>query len=327
MIKNKGFFRNWMVVLSMMLFTVSLHAQTLNEVIEAFNAGAEELNAGNFEAAISKFEATIEQATALGTEGDEMKARAEEQIPPIFYRIAMDKYKARDIEGAIAGVEDAVKACDQYGNDDIKDKSLKYIPQLYKAVGNSQIKSEDFQAALASFEKAIAYDPDYARAIYGKAMVYRKLNNEAAMISAMEKAIEVGGATGDEKTVEAATKTLKDHYVNNGKISFMAEEYEDAISYFESSFRYDRTDAEPYYLICVIHGKNGEFEKVVEYGLKALEYEENDTDRQARIYYELGNAYLSLVEYDKACDAYSHALVEPYLNTVKHKMETVLNCK
>ena len=91
---KKGNFRTGIAVIAVMLITVSLNAQTINEVIEAFNAGAAEMNAGNFEGAVAGFESTIEQATALGAEGDEMKTKAEAQIPPIHYRMAMDAYKA-----------------------------------------------------------------------------------------------------------------------------------------------------------------------------------------------------------------------------------------
>jgi tetratricopeptide (TPR) repeat protein len=327
MTKSTGHFRKWIAVISAMLIALSITAQPINEVIEAFNAGAAEMNAGNFEAAIAGFEVTIEKATALGAEGDEMKLKAEGQIPPIHYRIAMDKYKAKDIAGAITSFENAVAASDQYGNDDIKGKSLRYIPQLYNAVGNSQVKSEDFEGAISSFDKALEYQPDYARAIYGKALVYRKQNDESSMITTMETVIAVGNATGDEKTAAAATKTLKDHYVNNGKISFQAEEYEDAIAYFEKSFKYDDQDPEPYFLITVIHVKQEAPEKVIQASEKYLAFNEDDVDKKARIYFELGNAYMTLVEYEKACEAYSNALIEPYLNTVKHKMENVLNCE
>ena len=64
MSKRKGNFRTLFGVLVMTLSTLSLGAQTINEVIESFNAGAAEVTAGNFEAAISSFESTIEQATA-----------------------------------------------------------------------------------------------------------------------------------------------------------------------------------------------------------------------------------------------------------------------
>ncbi|MFC2080815.1 tetratricopeptide repeat protein [Bacteroidota bacterium] len=323
---RKGNFRKYFSVLLIAVFAVSLNAQTtITEVINAFNAGAEEVNAGNFEGAIAQFESTISIADELGAEGDEMKANATGQIPALHYRMAMDTYKAKDIPGAIGKFEATVAACDKYGNDEIKAKSLKYIPQLLNAQGNSQVKSGDFDAAIASFDKAIGYKPDYARAIYGKALVYKKQDNDSEMIAAMEKAIEVGTSAGDEKTIAAATKTLKDHYENAGKLAFKAEDYEEAIKNFETSYKYDGKDAEPYYLTCVIYGKQEEFEKAVEYGLKAAELEEEAN--QAKIWYEVGNAYTNLVEYEKACDAFSKALVEPYLASVKHKMDNVLKCQ
>jgi len=323
---RKGSFRKYFSVMILVLITLSMNAQTtITEVINAFNAGAEQVNAGDFNAAIAKFEETIALADELGTEGDEMKANAMAQIPALNYRMAMDTYKAKDIPGAITKFEATVEACDKYGNDNIKAKSLKYIPQLYNANGNTQVKGGDFEGALASFDKAIEYKPDYARAVYGKALVYKRQNDEVNMLATMRKAIEVGNAAGDSKTTAAANKTLKDHYMNAGKIAFKAEDYEEAIKNFEASYAYDAENAEPYYLTCVIYGKQSEFEKAIEYGIKAAQYEE--ADDQAKIWYEVGNAYMSLVEYEKACDAFSKALVEPYLNTVKHKMDNVLNCQ
>lgn len=327
MLKRKGKFRTLFSVLVMALYTLSINAQTINEVIESFNAGAAEVTAGNFEAAITNFESTIDQATALGAEGDEMKAKAEEQIPALYYRMALDTYKAKDIPGAIAKFEQTVVACDKYGNEDVKGKSLKYIPQLYNSNGLAQLKSEDYEGAISSFDKAIEYQPDYARAIYGKGMVYRKQNDEANMIATLEQAVEVGNASGDDKTSEAATKVLKDHFLNGGKLAFKDENYADAVSNFESSLKYDPEDAEAYYLICVSQGRQGDFEKAVEAGTKALEYEEEDAEKKAKIYYELGNAYVNLVEYDKACAAFKNCLMEPYTASVKHQMDNVLKCQ
>jgi tetratricopeptide (TPR) repeat protein len=327
MLKRKGNFRNLISVLVMALITITLNAQTINEVIESFNAGAAEVTAGNYEAAIASFETTIEQATALGAEGDDMKVNAEGQIPPLYYRMAMDTYKAKDIPGAIVKFEETVAASEKYGNNDVKEKSLKYIPQLYNSNGNTQLKAGDFEGAIASFDKAVEYQPDYAKAIYGKGLVYRKQKDQENMVATLEKAIEVGNAAGDEQTVSAATKLLIDGYVNAGKLAFKNENYADAISNFESSFKYDPENAEAYYLICVIQGRQGDFEKAVETGAKALEYEEDDADKKARVYYEVGNAYVNLVEYDKACAAFKNCLVEPYTASVKHQMDNVLKCQ
>ncbi len=318
--------RKLSLLLGMAVITVSLNAQpTLTDVINAFNSGAEEVNAGNFESAIGKFEETIALAEELGEEGNEMKTSAMQQIPALHYRMATDSYKAKDISGAITGFEKTVESCDRYGNDAIKEKALKYIPQLYNAQGKAELKAEDYQAALASFAKAFEYKPDYAQAVYYQGLAYSKLEDDENMISCMDKAMDIGTSSGDEKTAAAAAKTLKTHFVNAGKLAYKDKDYEAAIGFFESSYKYDAEDPDPYYITCVIYGEQGEFEKAVEYGLKAVQYEK--AEDQAKIWYEIGNAYMNLVEYDKACDAFSKALVEPYLKTVQHKMENVLNCQ
>ena len=133
------------------VISANINAQTINEVIETFNAGAELVNNGSFEEAVLKFEECIDLATKLGTEGDEMKGKAQGQIPNLYYRMAMDNFKAKDIDGAIQKFEETVTACEKYGNDEIKEKSVKYIPQLYYLKGNSHVKKEEYQEAQLNF--------------------------------------------------------------------------------------------------------------------------------------------------------------------------------
>ncbi len=316
------------LILTIVSFAFTVSAQVdINEVIEAFNAGAGELNSGNFEVAIIKFEECIDLATQLGTEGDEMKAKAEEQIPQLFYRIASDLYKQKDIDGAITKFEETVEACDKYGNEDIKAKAEKYIPTLYYSKGNSHIKNEEYDEALASFDRAIEYKPDYARAYYGKGLVYKKLEDDEKMIEALDKAIEAGNAANDQKTIITARKAARDHYVLKGMLAMKEEDYESAITNFNTSFNYVPENSDPHYYLSVIYNKQLEYDKAAEHANKAIEFSQEDENGNARIYYELGNAYMGLVEYGKACEAFSHALVEPYEKTVRHKMENVLNCQ
>jgi tetratricopeptide (TPR) repeat protein len=315
-------------IVGILLFVSTLiNAQTLNEVINVFNAGADEVNAGNFEAAIAKFEECIRMANELGAEGDEVKARAQEQIPTIHYRIALDTYKEKDIGGAISWFEKTVEACDKYGNEDIKEKSLNYIPQLYYAQGSTQFRNEEIEEALESFNKAIEYKPDYSRAFLGKGLVYKKMEQEENMFSALDQAIETGNSSGDDQTAAAAAKTARDYLVVEGMKALKAEDYSSAIDFFNASFKYDDQYADPYYYLAAIYNKQLEYEKAAENAQKALEHDDNEPEKKARIYYELGNAYVGLVEYEKACEAYTNALYEPYTNVAKHKMENVPGCQ
>jgi tetratricopeptide (TPR) repeat protein len=303
------------------------NAQTINEVIEAFNAAAEDVNTGNFESAISKFENCINLATQLGAEGDEMKAKAEGQIPALYYKLAIDAYKAKDYEGAIEQFEQTVVVCDQYGNEDLKSKSLKYLPSLHYVVANEKYKEDDFESAMTHFDKAIEYNPEYAKAYFGKGLVYQKKEDTDHMLSTFEKTIEVGNASGDEKTADFASQKIRDHYYSIGSLAVKDEDFQTAVDNLTRSLEYDAEFSEPYYLLSVMYNKEMEYQKAAENAEKALQYDQTEPQLKARIYYELGNAYIGLVEYDKACEAFSNALHEPYTNTVQYKMENVINCE
>lgn len=316
------------IILTTFLFlTAALNAQTINEVITAYNAGAEFVNTGSFEAAISKFEECIQLASQLGAEGDEMKLKAEGQIPALYYRIASDKYKEKDIDGAITFFEKTIEACNQYGNEEFKVKSINFVAQLYNTKGNAHFKNEELDKALASFDKSIFYMPDYAKAYYGKGLVYKKMNDEANMLSMLDKAIETGKTSADDKTTEAAVKTARDYYVIGGVNAMKTEDYETAFKCFDASMKYDDKYSEPYYRLAVIYNKQLEYDKAAENALKAIEYDNSESEKKARLYFELGNAYVGMVEYQKACDAFKNALYEPYTSNVKYKMENVLKCE
>lgn len=315
------------VLTTFLFLTAMLNAQTINEVITSFNAGAEQVNTGNFEAAISKFEECIQNATQLGPEGDEMRLKAQEQIPVLYYRLASDKYKEKDIDGAITLFEKTIETCNQYGNEEVKGKSINFVAQLYYTKGNTHFKNEELDKALASFDKAILYMPDYAKAYYGKGLAYKKMNDEANMLAMFDQAIETGKASADDKTTEAAVKTVRDYYVIAGVNAMKTEDYETAFKSFNASMKYDDKYAEPYYRLAVIYNKQLEYEKAAENALKAIEYDTSESEKKARLYFELGNAYVGMVEYQKACEAFKNALYEPYTESVKYKMENVLKCE
>jgi tetratricopeptide (TPR) repeat protein len=109
-------------------------------------------------------------------------------------------------------------------------------------------------------------------------------------------------------------------------MAFNAEDYTTVIEMSNKSLGYDSEFSDPYYYMARIYNKDLEYDKALENAQKALDYE-TDEEKKPRIWFELGNAYVGIVEYEKACEAFSHCLVEPFESTVRHKMENVLNCQ
>lgn len=303
-----------------------LNAQTtINDVINTFNDGAQLVSDGSFEDAVTKFEECYNLATELGEEGNNMKTKAAEQIPALHYRMAMDNYKARDIEGAIAKFKDAMKAGNKYGDEEIAGKSEKYIPQLYNLVGKTYVRQDKSELALSSFDSALVWNPEYAQAIFNKGMVYKASDDNEKMISLMDESIKVGKNTGDDKTVQAASEVMREYYSDKAIAAINSENDEVALEMSDKSLQYDKEFSDPYYYKALIYNKQQEYDMALENAQKALDYADEETNT-SRIYFELGNAYSGNVDYQKACDAFSKCTREPYLSRAKHKKE-VLSCQ
>ncbi len=142
------------------------------------------------------------------------KEKAEQQLPLLYYTVALNSYKKKDFDAAIAGLNEAKAVADKYGNKEISAKSEKIIPQFYYAKGSSEYKSKEYETALASLDKAAELNPKYAKPYLVKATIYKAQNDTENMLMACDKAIEVG-SSGDKKTAESAKKLAKNTSFNN----------------------------------------------------------------------------------------------------------------
>ncbi len=310
-----------------MAFSLNAQEITLTQVVEAFNAGAEKVNSGEFEAAIDHFNKSIDLAEQLGEEGEEMKARAESQIPPLHYRIGLDLYKAKDIQGAVKKFEDAIEASEKYGHEEIRAKAEKIIPQLYNALGNAYFKQQDYQKAVENFNMATRHDPGYARAYFGKGLACKQLGNNDAMLQSMKKAIETGRESGDDRTAERARNTAGDYLLFQGEVSKKAEEHDEAISLLQQSLEYKPGNPDAYLQMAKIYNKQLEYNQALEMAQEGLDSGPGDEIKEAALYFEKGKAYTGLVEYEKACDAYKKSARGPFQDAAFYKINNVLKCE
>lgn len=349
-----------LLIFLLLILPAYARSQTLNDAITVYNAGADLIDKGALPEAITKFEECIKLATKLGAEGDDVKTKAQNQIPNLYFKISVDAYKTASIDETVKKFEETITACDKYGNNEIKNKSLNYIGLLSYTKGTMCVKNEDYTGAIANFDRAIEIIPVNAKAYYGKTLVYRKIGDENKMLEFYGRTIEAAGKSGDTITSAIATKSIRDYYYAKARLAIKKEVYDTAFIMLANTLEYDSTFAEPYYLMAVIYNKQQEYDKAVEKATKAIEHDgtspdpyyllaviynkqqeydkavekaskalelEPDTARQPKMYFELGNAYMGDVDYDKACEAFKKCLVEPFEKTARYKMENVLNCK
>ena len=313
--------------------SVAIFAQTpMDPVIEKFNEGAAKVNGGDFKNAISDFDEVILLAESVGTDANDLKLKAQEQLPVLHYQVATGFMKQKKFEEAIPSLEKTVELAELYGNNQsTKEKALKYLPQLLTGVGSQKYKDQDFTAAMQLFDETIKYDGSFAKAYLGKGLIFADQFKEKEMIEYLGKCIELSNAAGDEKTRDLAQIRLGAYYTSQGNLDMADIDPEDpdfgyAIESFEKAVSYNAAAADAYYMLAVIWNKENEFDKAVDNCKKALTSETDET-KIAAINYELGNAYFNSAEYTLACEAFNKALVGPFSEQAQTKKEKIPGCE
>lgn len=321
------------IALAFVSFSLATYAQKpIDAVIAKFNEGAALVNSGDFKNAISDFEEVITLAEKVGAEGNDLKSKAQTQIPVLNYQVANSFIKMKKYDEAIPYLEKTIESADLYNNNsDSKAKALKYLPALLTSVGSQKFKDDDLPGALSSFDEALKYDPSYAKAFLGKGLVYADQSKLKEMTENFNKAIEIAKAAGDIKTVETAQKRFGAYYIKMGNLDLSEVDAEDpdysaAIASFEKAISFDPAAADAYYMLAVIYNKENEYDKALENCNKAL-ISETDATKIAAINLEVGNALFGNADYKGACEALNKALVGPIAEKASAKKEKVPGCE
>ena len=149
------------ILITLSLFAISaasLSAQDMAAATETYNNGATALNMGDNEGALQYFRDALTMAEACGEEGADIVANCKSYIPVIALSIAKGEIKAGDYDGAVAGLEEAIKIAGEYENADVAAEASDLIPQVYLQKGNTLLKAKDFAGAAASYQKSVEID-------------------------------------------------------------------------------------------------------------------------------------------------------------------------
>jgi len=299
--------------------------QTKKDVIDAYNQGVKLLSSSR-KGAIASFKKCISLADQVGEEASETRKLAEDQIPKLYYKLAVESYKKRDFEGAINGFEKTKKVAKKYGNDMLAQKSERITPKLYYAWGRQEYAKKNYEKALEIFDQGIQLNPNMASAYLGKALTYDKLREEDKMKEAADKAMETGLTTHDTKTVTAAEKFMRNYTYNHAVIAIQAKRKDEAEQYLKSSIEYGNNSPDVYYELGKIYQERKIYDRAITNIKKALSLDHGTDSIKARYYYIIGKIYEGENKKDEACAAFKKALYAPYDESAKYEIEHVLKC-
>ncbi len=309
-------------------FAVSVNAQTATEAVDALKDGVAKSQSKDYLGAIESFKKCVSIYDELGETENENRATAISQIPNMQYKHAIGLYKEKKYDESIAAFEVLKEYSETY--DDAKNlkKAKGTIPKLYYAKGAGLLKAKDYAGAIGALDKSIELNPKYPMAYVRKAQVYKDQNDEANFKGAVDAAITAAKAKKDTKTETTAKQLGGNFYLNAGATAFKAKKYSDAVKYFNNVLEYKEADSDIYHQLAAIYNKQSKWDSAVEAAKKSLElFTATGTTKDAKIYFELANAYAGKGDNTAACDAYSKANKGDYAEASKYQMKHVLKCQ
>jgi len=306
--------------------SVMTFAQTKDDVVNTYNKGVELANTDP-KAAVELFEQALAMAKALGADADDIKQLIESQIPALQYKVATGLYKEKNITEAIPNFMKAAEFAELYGDDKTLKKSQDIIPKLYFSKGNSFYKAKTYDSAIVYFDKALELKPDYAKVYLSKGILYKKTDENDLMLESLNKAIEVGTSTGDEKTVKSAGKIIRDSYMREANNALKDENYQEAVALGTEATNFGEPKSQVYYILAVAHNKLSQWDEAITACNSGLAVEKDTNEDKAKFYFEMGNAYVGKGDNASACDAYTNAAFGNYAQGANYQMTEVLNCQ
>jgi tetratricopeptide (TPR) repeat protein len=305
--------------------------QTLNEAKEAFNNGVSAIQSNNLDEAILQFNKCMEIYSQLGeeesVEAEEMVVQIESKLPALYYQVAMDLYKEKKLDDAIEKFVETSEIADKYNDQSTSQRASKVVPQLYYQRAGNRYDNDDYQGALEDYNKAVELNPEYDKAFYMKSLVCKKLDDEAGFLESTRKAIESAGINSNESVLNKAKESGSTYFLMKGDEAKSAEKYSEARKYIDLAIEFDSENPLAYYLLALVDNHLNNYDGAIEAANKALSYEKDIPEEEARIYYELANALREKGENVKACDAYKKAAYGAYKDAAEYQIKYVLECE
>lgn len=315
---------NIAAMIMLLSFAVSVNAQTGTEAVDALKDGVAKKSAKDYTGALKAFQLCVSIYDEIGETENENRANAAAQIPKMQFKYAYSLYKAKKYDEAIAEFGTLKEYSETYNDPDNLRKAKGVIPQLYYFKGKESAENNNYPEAIKNYEKAIELKSNYFDPYFRLAKIYSEQKNDDLLVKNVKKAMEVT-KKADKK--QKAKTVAANYYHNMGVESLKNEKFDEAIKYFNAYMEYEEANSDIYYQLAVIYNKQSNWDAAIESGNKALELFKNaDTNKDAKIYYELGNSYYGKGDNTAACDSYSKANKGDYVETATYQIKTVVKC-
>jgi tetratricopeptide (TPR) repeat protein len=301
-------------------------AQSREDAILAFNEGLEKVQSGSRAEAIESFKKAIQISNSVGSEADDIRGRAQSQVPRLQLAIASDLYRERRFEEAIQSFQQAREYAQRFGESQIQRAAEGNIPIIYLVMGNNEYRGGNQEKALEYYNKSLEQNPNNPKPHYQKGLVFRAQDNIDEALNSFDRAIQLALQTGDDQTEREAEAAARDMLVFRSAKLIEAGQARRAIPLLERSLQYDSEHAAAYYRMAEAHNLMGNWDQAISAANESLRYEKGGRVDRAKIYFELGTAYKNKGNVQLACDNFAQAAFGSFRSAAEHQIEHELKC-
>jgi len=313
------------VLMASVLTGASLNAQERNDVITAYNEGAKAMQT-DVPAAIAAFEKVIVLAGQVGETADDLKQKAVQVLPGLYFKIANNALKEKKPAAEIImASKKAAAAAEKYGSASVKENAGKVLVAGYGALASDFIAKKDYGNALLALDSSLVINPSYLNAIYNKALVYRNQDNSTAFEETIDLFIEKTGAASDTVKAKQASVMALEYFRASGSQDVKDNKLDEALVLLNKAAKYG-DDKDLFYFFADVYNKQKNFTGGAEYAQKGLALETGDAEAKAKFYYQLAVAQVGKGETAPACESFKNAMFGPFAAAAKAQ-RTNLKCE
>lgn len=313
------------IIVGVALFGINLSAQTMTDVVNAYNEGAKTIQT-DLRAAIGSFEKAIDLAAKVGEPANDLKQKAIGVLPGLYVRLATNTITdKKSSEETIKTAKTARTVAEKYGNATAKENAGKVLVQGYYNLGVGYYTKKDYENAIKSFDSLLAINPSYLNAIYNKALIYRTQNNTPAFEESVNSFIEKSKSANDSVKVKQASKLALEYFRAAGSQANQANKLEEATTLLGKAAGYGE-DKDLYYYFADVYNKQKNFASGEEYALKGLALETGAAEAKAKFYFQLGMAQAGAGKTAEACETFKNSMFGVFMEPSKVQRNN-LKCK
>lgn len=284
-----------LAVAALFMAASMVSAQDMAEATEQYNNGATALSTKNYTGALEYFQKALEMGTAIGEEADEIVANCKEVIPGVILQIAKNHIKEGQYTEAEAQIAAAVKAAEEYGNEEVLADAKELAPQMWLRMGSDALKIKDYAGAAEGFLKSYQLDTTNANTALKLGQVLASLGKKEEALTYFQHAIW----NGEE---EDANKQISNMFLKEANVAFKAKKLEDAVDAALKANSYAE-NATAYLIAGQASQKLNKNSNAIEYFEKYLELKP-DASNASAITFTIGALYQGMKNNAKALEFY-----------------------